>query len=166
MVANLTIGRPKYAEHEAHATEIGGRAHEVRQRALGLVAEDAAAFGALMAAYRLPKDTVEEKASRQRTVQSTTEAATVVPLRIAAAGAEVIELAGGLLGRSNPTVVSDLGVAAASAGAAIESAALNVEINLPGLKDDTLGTGSPTSWPATSGRAPRSRTCWPRSGGR
>jgi formiminotetrahydrofolate cyclodeaminase len=135
MVANLTIGRAAYADHEPEVTAVRDEARRLRQRALDQVDEDAAAFRALMAAYRRPRQTGEEQAARQAAVQDATRAAAAVPLDVAATAARVIALAAQLPGRSNPNVLSDVGVAAITAAAAIEAAAINVDVNLATLAD-------------------------------
>jgi methenyltetrahydrofolate cyclohydrolase len=136
MVCNLTLGKPAFAEHEEHARAVRDAARELRAGALGLIDADAAAFGELMATYRLPKDSDEQRADRLAAIKTATVRAATVPLEIAATGAEVARLAAQLPGRTNPNVLSDVGVAASSAAAAIESAAINVEINLASLKDE------------------------------
>ena len=135
MVCNLTIGKPAFAEHEPHVTAIRDAALELRMRALAEIDRDAAAFGELMAVYRLPKNTDQQKAARRHVIQAATRRAADVPLEVAATGAEVARLAAQLPGRSNPAVLSDVGVAAAAAAAAIQSAAINVEVNLAALTD-------------------------------
>lgn len=135
MVCNLTIGRPKFAEHEPRVLAIRDHARELRARALSQIDADAAAFTELMAAYRLPRDSDEQKAARRSAVQAATRRAAAVPLEVAATAAEVVGLAAQLPGRSNPTVLSDVGVAASSATAALDSAAVNVEVNLATLTD-------------------------------
>ena len=135
MVCNLTIGKPRFAGYEQHVTAVRDRAAKLRTDALGLMGDDAAAFTELVATYRLPRETAEQSARRDSRIQAATVVAASVPLRIAAAGADVARLAAQLPGQSNPTVLSDVGVAAASAAAAIEGAAINVEINLATLKD-------------------------------
>jgi formiminotetrahydrofolate cyclodeaminase len=135
MVTNLTIGKSAYAEHQQHAETILAQATAVRELAVALIAADAEAFNALMATYKLPKETDEQKAVRRAEIQRATAAAAEVPLQIARVGAEVIDLAAQLPGRSNPNVLSDVAVAASAAAAAVESAAINVEINLSTIKD-------------------------------
>jgi formiminotetrahydrofolate cyclodeaminase len=135
MVCNLTIGKPAFAEHERHVMAVRDAACQLRLRALAQIDDDAAAFSELMAAYRLPKDTDGKKAERRAAIQAATRRAAAVPLDIAATAAEVVRLAAQLPGRSNPAVLSDVGVAASSAAAAIESAAINVDINLASLTD-------------------------------
>ncbi|MGE5287103.1 MAG: cyclodeaminase/cyclohydrolase family protein [Micromonosporaceae bacterium] len=135
MVCNLTIGRPKFAQFEEHVTAIRDAARKLRAEALTQVRDDAAAFTTLMASYRLPRETPGQQASREREIQSATRLAASVPLEIAGTGARVVELAAGLPGRSNPNLLSDVAVAATCAAAAIEAAAVNVEVNLAGMKD-------------------------------
>ncbi len=151
MVANLTIGKAAYAAHEEHATNVRTNADALRERALQLAANDAEAFDALMATFRLPRTTDAEKATRTAAIQEATEAAARVPLRIAETAAEVIRLAQTLPGRSNPNVLSDVAVAAASAAAALESAALNVEINLRSLRDEAVKESLTASLTAQTG---------------
>ena len=135
MVGNLTIGRAAYAEHEPQVTAVRDEARSLRRRALEQADEDAAAFGALMAAYRLPRGTDDQNNTRRAAVQQATQKAAAVPLDVAATAAAVINLASQLPGRSNPNVLSDVGVAAVTAAAAIEAAAVNVDVNLATLTD-------------------------------
>ena len=141
MVVNLTLGKSAYAEHEPHVQPIGAQARELRQRALELVAADAAGFDRVMAAYGLPRGTEAEKAERTAAIQAATAEAARPPLEIAGVAARVIELAAALPGRSNRNVLSDVGVAASLAGSALESAAINVEVNLGALKDPGVRDG-------------------------
>jgi formiminotetrahydrofolate cyclodeaminase len=136
MVCNLTIGRERYAEHE-------GEVQAIREDAVGLVDrlragidDDAAVYDALMATYRLPRGTDEEKAARTAAIQEATYQAALVPLALAEASASVIDLAERALGKTNPHAVSDLAVAALLGVAGLDGAAANVEINLSALKDE------------------------------
>ncbi|WP_199042145.1 cyclodeaminase/cyclohydrolase family protein [Glycomyces salinus] len=135
MVCNLTIGKPKFAEHEAVMREALAEAERLRGEALALAEDDAEAFSGVMAAYKLPKGTDEEKAARTEAIQRGLVEAAEVPLAIAANAAAVIKVAGRVLDGSNPNVLSDVAVAASSARSALESAALNVDINLASIKD-------------------------------
>lgn len=135
MVVNLTVGKSAYAHHEEHVRPIGEQARELRTRALALADADAAAFDEVMAAYGLPRDTDEQKAARTNAIQTATANAARPPLDVADVAAKIIELASALPGRSNRNVLSDVGVAASLACSALESAAINVEVNLAALKD-------------------------------
>lgn len=135
MVCNLTIGKPRYAEHEEvmRATLIS--ATELRLSAGQLAAEDAAAFRAVSRAYRLPKESDEEKAARTRAIQAALIEAADVPLRVAAVAAEVIGLSDRILAGANVNVISDVAVAASAGRAALDSAVINVEINISAMSD-------------------------------
>jgi formiminotetrahydrofolate cyclodeaminase len=136
MVANLSEGRPRYAEHAAlHARAIPA-AQELADRLLTLADEDAEAFAGYGAAMKLPRGTDEERAIRAAAIQEAALAATLSPLRTVEASLEVVALAEELAGRSNKNASSDLEVAALMSVAACRSAAANVYINLPSLGDE------------------------------
>jgi formiminotetrahydrofolate cyclodeaminase len=120
MVCRLSLGREPYAAHETLLATTLDRAETIRARLTAAVVEDAAAFRLLMAAMRHGGE-----------VEAAAGQAAAVPLEVAALSREILELAGGLIGRSNPNVASDIEVAAWLALAAIESAAANVAVNLP-----------------------------------
>jgi formiminotetrahydrofolate cyclodeaminase len=136
MVCNLTIGKPRYAEHEATMKEVLDLAEAQRAAAVDLAHEDAAAFAGVSAAYRLPKDTDGQKAARAAAIQEALGAAADVPLATVAAAVQVIELAGRILDGANVNVLSDVAVAASSARAALQAARINVEVNLSSMSDE------------------------------
>lgn len=133
MSASLTIGKPAYAEHEAALEAARARATELRAEALELVGEDAKAFGAVMDAYRLPRD----DSGRDRRIQEALVVAADVPTRVARNAGETVALAAQIAPYTNVNVVSDVAVAAASARAALVAALLNVEANRKGIDDVT-----------------------------
>ncbi|SDD19381.1 cyclodeaminase/cyclohydrolase family protein [Glycomyces harbinensis] len=135
MVCNLTIGKPKFAEHETVMREALAEAERLRLEALQLAEDDAEAFSGVVAAYKLPKSSDEEKAARTAAIQAGLVEAAAVPLAVAKVAAQVIRLSGRVLEGSNPNVLSDVAVAASAAKSALESAALNVDINLVSIKD-------------------------------
>lgn len=137
MVCNLTIGKRRYADHEQTMTAALERATTLRADALRLASEDAEAFEAVTAAYKLPKATDSEKDARTAAIQSALLGAADVPLRTAELAAEVVELAGRILDGANVNVLSDVAVAASSARAALEAATINVEINLAAMANPT-----------------------------
>src|SRR5581483_4060643 len=92
-----------------------------------LVDADAAAFGEVMEAFRLPKETDEEKAARSEAIQAAYKGAVEPPRAVCEQAYRVLELAAIVAERGNPNAVSDAGVAALLASAALEGAALNVE---------------------------------------
>jgi len=86
----------------------------------------------------MPKNTSEEKEARAQALQSSLKEATQVPLTTASVSFRLIEIAYELSSKSNPNLISDVGVGAILAWAALESAALNVKINLSRIKDSSL----------------------------
>jgi len=135
MVARLTIGRKKYADVEEIMHSIEKKAGQLRQELVQAVSNDASAFQAVMSAFRLPKETEVEKETRTDRIQAATLYAAEVPLDVASKSVELIKLAQQLILYGNINAISDAGSAAALAGAALNSAGLNVRINTPGLKD-------------------------------
>jgi len=111
------------------------RSEELRGRLAAMVAEDIAAFDGLMAAYKLPKSSDEEKSRRAETIQASLKRATLVPLECARACSEVVQMARRAADLGYKHVISDVGVGVAAADSALRSAALNVFINAPSLKD-------------------------------
>jgi formiminotetrahydrofolate cyclodeaminase len=136
MVCNLTIGRERYAATEAEARAIQEQAAALVERLRSGIADDAAAYDRVIAAYRLPRGSDEEKAARTAAIQEATHYAALVPLALVEASAQVIELAQQALGKTNPNAASDLAVAALLGVAGMDGAAANVEINLASLKDE------------------------------
>jgi glutamate formiminotransferase/formiminotetrahydrofolate cyclodeaminase len=102
---------------------------------LHLVDEDTQAFNRIMAAFGLPKGTDEEKAVRQEAIQQATLYATQVPLRTMKASFEAFALCRAMAEEGNPNSVSDAGVGALAARAAVLGAGLNVKINAASLRD-------------------------------
>jgi len=138
MVAALSEGRPKYAEHAALLAESGPAGRALADRLLTLADEDASAYAGFGVAMKMPRDTDEEKAARKAALAEAAKAATMAPLRTVEACLEVVALAEGLAGRSNKNASSDLEVSSLMAVAAARSAAANVYINLPSLGDEEL----------------------------
>lgn len=135
MVCNLTIGKKKYVEVEAELKDVLAQSEALRATLTGMIADDVAAFDAVMGAYGLPKATDEEKAARAETIQAALKVATDVPLACCRSCREVIDLARTVAEKGNLNVISDAGVAVLSAHAGLRSAALNVYVNAKGLDD-------------------------------
>ena len=136
MVANLTIGKEKFAQQEPEMKALIEEAEQVRQRLLGLVEDDAAVFNSFMSCYKLPKATEEEKAARANAIRSAAKQAAEVPLAIARASYKVLTLAERLVRIGNPGVITDGACSALLARAALRCAEYNVRINLGLTKDE------------------------------
>ena len=135
MVCDLTIGKQTYAEFEDEARAIRARAEILRAELQSLLQADVEAFTGLIAAYKLPRATDADAASRKAAIQRATRTATEVPLRTARAAAGLLPLCLPLARQGSRNAVSDVGVAAQLIRAAVPSALLNVDINLPVLED-------------------------------
>ena len=135
MVCNLTIGKKGHEGVEAAMRELLDRSEALRARLDAMVADDIAAFDAVMAGYRMPKATESEKAARAAAIQAGLKRATESPLACARLCAEVVRLCGPVADQGNGNVISDAGVGVLAGYAALRSAALNVQVNVPQLKD-------------------------------
>jgi methenyltetrahydrofolate cyclohydrolase len=135
MVCNVTMAKKGHEAAAAEMKSVHDQAEKLRMRLTAMVAEDVAAFDGLMAAYRLPKVSEEEKSRRAAAIQASLRAATETPLDCARACAEVIALSRRAGERGYSGVISDVGVGVLAAHTALRSAALNVYVNAPSLKD-------------------------------
>lgn len=136
MVANLTIGKEKFAAQEAEVKELLKQAEAERARLLQLVGEDAAVFNSFMSCYKLPKATEAEKAARTAAIRAAAKKAATVPLDIARSAFNVLKLADKLVVLGNPGVITDGACSALLARAALRCAEYNVRINLGLTKDE------------------------------
>lgn len=135
MACNLTIGRPRYAQHEAGMRAALAEATKLRSRALHLAADDVKAFGAVSEAYKLPRETDEQRQARGEQIQRAWVGATEVPLNTAVLAGDVIQLARRIVDGANVNVLADVAAAAVSARAALDVALINVEANLAAISD-------------------------------
>ncbi|MEO6294817.1 MAG: cyclodeaminase/cyclohydrolase family protein [Candidatus Limnocylindria bacterium] len=145
MVVSLTSGRPAAKSHETALLEIGNAATTAQSDLLRLTELDAVAYAAVVSARRLPRETELERQSRDVQMASAIREATMAPLETARRAAAVLTLAERLAPMGNRNAISDVGVGALLAAAAMRGAALNVRINLPYLAaDDLLRTDAAT----------------------
>lgn len=131
MVATLSQGRPKYAEHSDLHAAAQPEANRLADELFVLADEDAAAYAACAFALKLPREAFADKELRDRQIRETAQVAAEVPLRSVERCHDVLLLAEALAGRSNINASSDLRVAALLAEAAGRGAAENVLVNLP-----------------------------------
>jgi len=135
MVANFTLGREKFAAVEAEVARLLQESEALRAELQRLTQADTEAYGQYAAAQKMPRDTEEQKAARSAAMQAALKAAAAVPLAAVSACHRLLQIAAQLVDRGNPNLITDVGVAAKFALAAMECAALNVEINLIYIKD-------------------------------
>ena len=138
MVANLTIGKKGYEEIETEMRDQLSLSEQLRKTFISLIDEDINTFNQLMSAYKLPKDSDEQKIERAATIQLKLKDATLVPLSIAKTALDGILLAQRSAQHGNAMVISDAGGAVEMLLSALKSAALNVFINVPSIKDHTF----------------------------
>jgi len=135
MVGNLTVGKEKYADVQDRVAELLEASEETRRELEDLVQKDTEVYGVLAAAFKMPRETDEEKAKRNEAVQWALRGATAVPFAIAEKCLEVAKLSEVAAEIGNVNAVSDAGVAALLAEAGAQCAALNVKINLNSIDD-------------------------------
>jgi formiminotetrahydrofolate cyclodeaminase len=140
MVCNFTIGKKAYQAVEGRAQEILREGMELTEQMLRLAVEDTEAFAVVSKAYSLPKNTEEEKMKRSQAIQEACKIALNVPSGIMAAGAKMLSLLDELVDIGNKNLITDTGVSALLSYTAIESAILNVRINLLSIKDDAYNS--------------------------
>lgn len=134
MVANLTIGKKGYDEHQEASKRIAAQAGALIEQLKGLTARDMEAFDRFVKAWKLPATNDEEKRAKAEANEQAAQNATAVPMEICRACLEIMKLARELAPFGNKSAISDVGVAAYVAEAALKAAMLSVDINLPGLK--------------------------------
>jgi formiminotetrahydrofolate cyclodeaminase len=135
MVANLTIGRKKYAAVSEEMQAIAAEAAAGRKKMTAAIDRDADAYKQVVAAFTLPKGTDEEKAARTKAIQDALKSAALVPLEAAGISLSLMELAGRALAKGNKNAYSDAAVAVMHARTAALGAIYNVKINLADIKD-------------------------------
>ena len=141
MVGGLTTvgqSKEKYAEYQEFVVESQKKAADLKLRFVDVMDRDTDAFNVVSAAFRMPKSTDEEKAARSAAIQKGLEACTATPFEMMELATETLELTASLLGKTNDSAASDLGVSALSMRAAIQGAWLNVLINIGSLKNKEL----------------------------
>ncbi|HQT80900.1 MAG: hypothetical protein B7Z60_02280 [Ferrovum sp. 37-45-19] len=138
MVANLTIGKKGYEEVESEMTLQLQEAEQLRSELILLINEDVESFNQLMASYKLPKSSDEEKSVRVTAIQTHLKNATRAPLKIAQSAFNGLKLCQRSVKTGNKMVISDVGVAVEMLIAALKSAALNVYINAPSISDQSF----------------------------
>lgn len=138
MVANLTIGRKKYAEVESEMMEVATKAEEIRQSLLNAIDRDSDAYNLVAEAFKMPKETDEEKAARSAKIQEATKVAALVPVEVAKMTYDLIPLIEAVVMKGNQNAITDGCIAMMNCRLGVLGALLNVRINLGGLKDEAF----------------------------
>jgi methenyltetrahydrofolate cyclohydrolase len=141
MVARLTIGKKGYEEVQERMRSLASRADDLRAEFLDLADRDAHAFDGVMVAFKMPKETDEQKAERSAAIQRGYEQAATVPLACLRSAVEALPMAIEATADGNDQAASDGLSAAASLFCAVLCAAANVQINAMALKDEATRDG-------------------------
>ncbi len=142
MVGHVSIGKKKFkALDESTQKEFNQVINEfetIKEELLLLVDKDTEAFNLIMEAFKLPKETIEEKKVRAEKIEEGTLEAIKVPFKVAQLSLEALLQLHIILKNGNKNAISDLGVSALMLHAGLEGSLLNVKINIPGISDEKL----------------------------
>ena len=138
MVANLSAGKRGWDDRLEYFSDRAVKGQQLKDELLSLVDEDTAAFNKVMDAFALPKESAEEKAARSAAIEQATKHAAEIPFKAMETAFKSYQLLSEMADKGNPASISDVGVGALATRACIEGAAMNVRINLAGLKDEKL----------------------------
>ena len=136
MVANLSAGKRGWDDRLEYFSYRAVKAQQLKDELLSLVDEDTAAFNKVIDAFALPKESAEEKAARSAAIEQATKHAAEIPFKAMETAFKSYQLLSEMADKGNPASISDVGVGALATRACIEGAAMNVRINLAGLKDE------------------------------
>lgn len=136
MVANLTIGKKKYEDREEQMKQLAASANNHRVFFLEDIDADSDAYNKVFDAFKLPKETDEEKAERSKQIQAATKIAAEVPMEVARRAYTIMDMIAEVGENGNQNAITDACVSMMSARTAVLGAILNVKINLSSLKDE------------------------------
>jgi glutamate formiminotransferase/formiminotetrahydrofolate cyclodeaminase len=138
MVCNLTVGKEKYADVQDEIKEVLKKSEQLRKKLTKLIDEDTEAFNDVMKAFKMPKETEEQKKKRSAAIQEGYKTAAAVPLETANTCEKILDGAIVVAKKGNQNSITDSAVSALMAQAGIEAAILNIKINLGSIKDETF----------------------------
>lgn len=136
MVCNLTIGKEQYIEMQDEIKEALAKSEKLRKELTILIDEDTDAFNDVIKAFKMPKETDEQKKERSKAIQKGYQTAAQVPLNTAQTCNEILDIAKILAEKGNRNSITDAAVSALMAKAGVDAAVLNVKINLGSIKDE------------------------------
>lgn len=146
MICNLTFGKKKYADVETEMLNIKDKLSELKDQFVRLAGEDNLAFDHVMEAFKLPKETGEQKAYRQQKIDEATLHAADIPGNVIQTCAETIKYLKVTAHKGNQNGVSDSAVAISLLQTAAQGAYMNVLINCTSLSNKTAGTEIIKRW--------------------
>ena len=135
MLANLTIGKKKYVELEDEMKQIVDKMGQQRKLFFADIDRDAESYNLVMKAYKLPKETDEEKLKRSEIIQDATMHASLVPMEIAQRAFDLLDEIAHTTRNGNSNAVTDGCISMMTCRTAVLGALLNVRINLGSIKD-------------------------------
>ena len=135
MVCNLTVGKKKYSDVQDEIEKLLSRTETLRKHFQDLIQQDSEAFSDVMGAMQMPKQSENESTLRKEALQHALQKATHVPLRTMEYSAESVKIAHRVAQIGNKNVISDIGVAAIMAEAALHSGWLSIAANLEAIDD-------------------------------
>lgn len=138
MVCDLTLMKKKYADDHELCEVLKAEARELYTELTAAIDKDTDAYNLVAAAFKMPKETDEDKAARKKAIAEGTLEATKVPYSVMQMGMKGLEIADRLQGHFNTNCASDFGVGVLNFITCIKGAWLNVKINLPGVKDEAF----------------------------
>lgn len=136
MVANLTIGKKKYEDKEEMMKQIAASANNYQMLFIHDIDADSDAYNNVFDAFKLPKETEEEKTERNKQIQETIKIAAEVPMEVARKAYAMMDIISQVAENGNQNAITDACVSIMTARTAVLSAILNVKINLSSLKDE------------------------------
>lgn len=138
MVANLSAQKRGWDDRWEEFSEWAEKGQQLKDRLLFLVDEDTRSFNAIITAMRLPKSTHEDKVKRKAAINKATKYAIQIPYEVMTVAYEGMKIMKKMAEIGNPNSVSDAGVGAIAASAAVSGAYLNVQINASGSQDSEI----------------------------
>ena len=136
MVCNLTIGKEKYVDVQDEIKVVLFKSEKIRKGLVELIDRDTEAFNDVMKAFKMPKETEKQKETRHKAIQEGYKTAAEVPLETAHICEKILDIALVVAEKGNTNSITDAAVSAIMAKAGVESAILNVKINLGSIKDE------------------------------
>jgi glutamate formiminotransferase/formiminotetrahydrofolate cyclodeaminase len=138
MVCNLTLGKEKYKDVQDEIKKALKQSEKLRKELTNLIDEDTNAFNDVIKAFKMPKDTEEQKNKRSNAIQKGYKTASQVPLKTAKTCEKILDIAKVIAERGNVNSITDAAVSALMAKAGVKGAILNVKINLGSIKDEAF----------------------------